>query len=41
MNELEKRYEETRSKRMRVESELELLANNETVKKYFALFRQI
>lgn len=37
MNELEKKYEETRSKRMRVENELELLANNETVKRYFAL----
>ena len=34
MNELEKKYEETRRKRMRVENELELLANNETVKRY-------
>lgn len=37
MNELEKKYEETRRKRMRVENELELLAKSETVKKYFAL----
>lgn len=37
MSDLEKKYEEIRNKRMQIETELKLLENSETVKKYFAL----